>query len=271
MRTIVSRALAEMAKEQLALDIEDVTVEIGSHTILDSVSIQVRRGEFLAISGPNGAGKTTLLKAALGLVSIKKGRIEVLGGKPGDSKVLYRIGYLPQRISIDKDFPGTVMEVVSSGVWPRLGPLRRFHGEDKRAVAEALRACRLEGLERERVGFLSGGLVQRVFLARALAGFPDLLLLDEPMSGIDLLSQHELRSVLENIHKERSVTIVAVVHEYGPFEGLIDRLVVLAHRLLYDGPAPVHEHEAPGVGTHQHFGVPPYLLSLMRESEVEPH
>lgn len=253
------------SREEPVLEAEDLVVSFGGHRVVDGVSLRVLRGERVALAGPNGAGKTTLLRAALGIVKPTSGTVKLLGSPAGDSRALARVGYVPQRIDVPPDFPGTVEEVVRTGL-PAIRSFRRISSEQKEVIRTCIETLGLKGLERKRVASLSGGLRQRVFLARALAARPELLLLDEPLSGVDVVAQKEFRSVLESLVATGGVTLVAVVHEYGPFEGIIDRLVVIAQRILYDGPPPLHDES--GERVHEHFDIPARFLSLTRESEV---
>jgi zinc transport system ATP-binding protein len=253
--------MSETGSPEVVLQASRLSVAYGPHTILRDVNLVVRRGEFVAISGPNGGGKTTLIKASLGLLKPKTGSIEVLGQPAGSPDVLRRVGYVPQRLDISRDFPGTVSEVVRSGVWPQVGLVGRLPRSLEESISRAVDACGLSSSMRRRVGQLSGGMQQRVLLARALAGSPVILLLDEPMAGVDLPSQLEFREILRRLAHEEAMTVLVVVHEYGPFEGLVSRLVLLAEKVLYDGPPPKHEGS-----DHEHHSFPTTYLSLLRES-----
>lgn len=253
--------MKESAGSEIVLEASRLTVAYGPHTVLREVDLTVRRGEFVAISGPNGGGKTTFIKASVGLVRPQGGTLEVLGRPAGDSDALRRIGYVPQRLRIPHDFPGTVREVVRSGAWAGAGLWHRLPDRAEKSISRAIDACGLGDILRRRVGQLSGGMQQRVFLARALAASPEILLLDEPIAGVDLPSQMEFREILARLSESESMTVVVVIHEYGPFEGLVSRLVILAERVLYDGRAPQHEG-----ATHEHHTLPSGYLSLLRES-----
>ena len=179
----------------LALAARDVVVELGGRRVLDGVSFEVGRGEFAALCGPNGGGKTTLLRAALGLVPLASGSIEVLGGRPGAATAA--VGYLPQVKSFSGSFPARVVDVIAAaqrGAWPfRVSGPERAHarGVLARVGGEALLDSPLRGL--------SGGELQRVFLARALARDPALLLLDEPTAGVDGRGRAEFLELLASI------------------------------------------------------------------------
>ncbi len=251
------RSSAEVLVESRRL-----TVAYGFQPVLRDVDLLVRRGEFLAISGPNGGGKTTFLKALLGLVRPQSGSIRVFGHPAGDPEALKRIGYVPQRLKFPPDFPGTVREVVHSGAWPLVGLWRRIPPHLDDSIERAIEACGLSEYLQTRVSLLSGGMQQRVLLARALAPSPELLILDEPVAGVDLPSQMEFREILTRLSQSEEISVVVVIHEYGPFEGLVSRLVILAERVLYDGEPPKHEGDS-----HEHHTLPSGLLSLLKESE----
>lgn len=212
-----------------ALATSDLVVEAGGRTVLDGVSILVQRGEFVALCGPNGGGKTTLLKTVLGLVAPKAGTVEVLGGRPGTSSV----GYLPQRKSFSTDFPATAMELVVAnlrGGWPfRIGTRNR---ETAQAALERVGAGHLA--DRTLSG-LSGGETQRVFLARALATAPELLLLDEPTAGVDAQGRAEFLDLLEGLGRTGTITVVLVTHNVAAVRRLATRVFYLERRVVAEG------------------------------------
>ncbi len=206
--------------------------------VLRGIDLRVQRGDVVAVLGPNGSGKTTLLRAVLGLVPRTGGTLELFGTPAHAFTDWSRIGWVPQRTGAASGVPATVREIVSSGRLPRLRRLRRMRPADRAAVDWALETVGLAALHDRDVATLSGGQQQRVLIARALAGEPDLLVLDEPTSGVDLDSQRALAEGLGGL-REQGVTIVLVAHELGPMAGLIDRAVVLrAGAVVHDGPPP---------------------------------
>lgn len=227
----------------------DVSVVLGGVPILRGVDLTVRRGEVVALMGPNGSGKSTLVRALLGVVPAR-GHIEILGAPLGRGTPWHRIGYVPQRITASSGVPTTAVEVVISGL---LHPRRLRPPRD--ATARALATLDLVGLARHAhrpVRDLSGGQQQRVLIARALVREPDLLLLDEPVSGVDRESQRTFATVLEDLH-QHGTTIVVVLHGLGMLAPLIERAVRLRHgQVVHDGPPPqealhrhVHPHASP--------------------------
>ena len=204
--------------------------------VLKDVSLSVEPGEFVAIAGPNGGGKTTLLRLALGLERPTSGRA-LLYGEPASSFSRRRLlGYLPQRAQLGVEAPATVREVVSSGrvAASRLvGPLRQ---SDRTLVSAAIERVGLAERADSPLRTLSGGMQQRAFIAKALAGEPSLLALDEPTTGVDAESQEGLGELLAHLHSELGVTILYVSHEFGAVERHVERLVLVRGSIVFDGP-----------------------------------
>jgi zinc transport system ATP-binding protein len=195
--------------------------------VLRDIELQVERGEFVAIAGPNGGGKTTLLRLVLGLEQPTSGRIELSA---------QRLAYLPQRAQAGVDAPVTVRELVAAGRAPRarlVGPLGR---PDREAVREAIDRVGLGVQADRRLSTLSGGQQQRAFIAKALAADPELLVLDEPTTGVDVEAQESLAGLLEQLHRELDVTILYVSHEFGAVERFVERIVLVRGEIMFDGP-----------------------------------
>ncbi len=204
--------------------------------VLHDVSFALHTGEFVALVGPNGSGKSTLVRLLLGLLSPDAGRALLFGASPADLGERSRVGYVPQRAALPSDLPATVEEVVRAGRarrgrWWR--PLGRSDGE---AVDHALASVSLDDLRRRRVGELSGGQQQRVLIAKALASDPDLLVLDEPIAGVDTESQRQFRDSLVHLVREHSAAVLLVSHELGAVADDLDRVVVLKRSIVFDGP-----------------------------------
>ncbi|RLG50572.1 MAG: metal ABC transporter ATP-binding protein [Thermoproteota archaeon] len=205
--------------------------------VLDDVSFELDVGELLCVMGPNGAGKTTLLKAILGIIKPLSGEVRVLGMNPAVKPLEVRrlVGYVPQRERIDPTLPVTVRDVVLMGRVPKLSPLRSFSTADITAAREAAKALEVLDLWREPFGHLSGGQQQRVLIARALASDPKILLLDEPLSGVDSHTQSIIVSLLGKL-SERGITTVLVTHNVTPFLEVTDKLLILNRRVIAYGP-----------------------------------
>ena len=211
----------------VALRLEHVSFGYDHGTlVLRDVDLTVKRGEFVAIAGPNGGGKTTLLRLILGLEQPTAGRVDV---------ALQRKGYLPQRAQTAIDAPLTVRELVGAGRVARsrlLGPLGRG---DREAVREAIERVGLSAQADRRLTTLSGGQQQRAFIAKALAGDPELLALDEPTTGVDVEAQEAVAVLLQRLGEELGMTILYVSHEFGAVEHFVERIVLVRERIVFDG------------------------------------
>jgi zinc transport system ATP-binding protein len=204
-------------------------------TVLRDVDLRIEAGEFVAIAGPNGGGKTTLLRLALGLERPLHGRVLLFGEPARSFGDRTKIGYLAQRARVGVHAPATVREIVEAGRAP-LRPFGRLRREDHEAVDEALARVGLSALARRPVTRLSGGQQQRAFIAKALAAHPQLLVLDEPTTGVDVEAQEALAALLDRLHEELGVTILYVSHEFGAVEQFVERLVLVRERIVFDGP-----------------------------------
>ncbi len=197
--------------ETPAIDIQNMHFSRNGQNILRDIHLTVNRGDFLAVIGPNGGGKTTLLKLILGIYNPQGGSVRVLGGRP--RKNAHRIGYIPQDVGLNRKFPITVLEVVLMG---RLKPGRwstyRYTAEDRDRAKAELKSVDMVGFENRRIGDTSGGQRQRVYIARALAGDPEILLLDEPTASIDVQGQKEFYEILKSLNEK--ITIVLVSHDF---------------------------------------------------------
>jgi zinc transport system ATP-binding protein len=233
--------------------------------VLRGVDLTVRSGEVVAVMGANGSGKSTLVRTLLGLIPLSAGRAEVYGVPPSKFRDWKRIGYVPQRLSIGGGVPATVREIVASGRIARQSRLRPSSAADRLAVDHALRAVGMADRARDPVQELSGGQQQRVLIARALAGEPDSLVMDEPTAGVDAHSQETLAGTLGDLVRQGR-TVVLVAHELGPLEPLITRSVVLDQgRIVHEGVPPVPQGDCARPGhDHVHPHAPaeePGLLS----------
>jgi ABC-type Mn2+/Zn2+ transport system ATPase subunit len=200
---------------------------------LEDVTFALPRGSLAALVGPNGAGKSTLIQALLGLVTPWSGSIQVLG--EDKSRRPFAFGYVPQSSDLDLDFPVTVRDVVAMGRYPRLGPGRRMRAADWAVVDHSLVQVGMAALAERRIGELSGGQRQRVLLARALAQEAPVLLLDEPVSGVDTLSQQAVLTILKRLAREGS-TILVATHDLALVAEYFDHVVCLNRRLIAAGP-----------------------------------
>ncbi|OFW75632.1 MAG: hypothetical protein A2Y55_04350 [Actinobacteria bacterium RBG_16_68_12] len=221
----------------LAVELENVSFGYRpGQRVLERVDLRLGEGEFVAVAGPNGGGKSTLVRILLGLERPSEGRA-LLYGEPAHRFSRRRtLGYLAQRSVLGGDAPATVREVVSAGrlaAGGLIGPLRR---RDRELTAEAIARVGLEEHADSPVRTLSGGMQQRAFIAKALAGEPSLLVLDEPTTGVDVESQDSLAALLDGLHSDLGVTIVYVSHEFGAVERFVQRLVLVRRSIVFDGP-----------------------------------
>jgi zinc transport system ATP-binding protein len=216
---------------------EHVRFSYGDTLVLDDVSLELGSGELTALVGPNGAGKSTLLRIMLGLLRPASGVVRLFGEDPRRLRGLRPVGYVPQRGSVAEDLPATVDEVVASGLTIREPWWRPLPRSARAAVDEALAACGMTDLRRRLHRDLSGGEQQRALVARALAGHPRLLVLDEPLAGIDAESQQQLVEALADEVRQRDACVLVVTHELGALASALDRVVVLRRRIVFDGPA----------------------------------
>lgn len=230
--------------------------------VLEDVSLTVRSNEFLALVGPNGSGKSTLLRVLLGLLPPASGNVRLFGEPPGRLPNRGRVGYVPQRPALAGDLPATVREVVALGRLVARGWAARLGREDRAHVDAAIEAVGLEALAGRPVRTLSGGQQQRVFIARALAGGPELLVLDEPIAGVDAESQRRFRDSLVGMVRGRGGAVLLVSHELGAVAEELDRVIVLKRRVLFDG-SPV-ELMRTGVSLGVHREDLPLWLEALR-------
>ena len=239
------------------VSVEDASVVLAGRPVLRGVSLRVEPGEVVALLGANGSGKSTLVRAVVGLVPLLRGRVELFGVPLPAFRKWSRIGYVPQRITAASGVPATVREVVASGRLSRHAWWRPLTRGDRAAVDDALATVGLETRAEDSVSRLSGGQQQRVLIARALAGQPDVLILDEPMAGVDLPSQDAFADTMRRL-VAAGTTILLVAHELCPLESLIDRAVVLrAGQVVHDGaPPPAHGHHAEPDHDHVHPHAP---------------
>lgn len=225
----------EPAEDQPALQVTDLSVLLGGLPVLRGITMSVGAGEAVALLGGNGSGKSTLVRSILGLLPIERGGVTLFGQPLSRFRQWSRLGYVPQR-STAPSSGATVAEIVSSGRLSLRRPFLPRSTRDKQAVHDALDLVGMGGRAGSDVRELSGGQQQRVLIARALAGEPDLLVLDEPTAGVDLEHQHVLADVI-SARVNAGLTVVVVLHEVGPLTPLIDRGVVLREgRVVAQGP-----------------------------------
>ncbi|MFF9024372.1 metal ABC transporter ATP-binding protein [Streptomyces eurythermus] len=256
-----------MTTGEPVIALREVRAELGARPVLRGIDLTVGRGEVVALLGANGSGKSTAVRAIIGQVPVSGGTVELFGTPRRSFRDWARVGYVPQRTTAAGGVPATVTEIVSSGrlARTRFGPFRKA---DREAVRRALELVGMADRAKDSVTALSGGQHQRVLIARALVSEPELLIMDEPMAGVDLASQEVLAETLRR-QVEAGTTVLLVLHELGPLEPLIDRAVVLRDGcVLHDGPPPraVGQHALPGhdhVHPHAPVGTEPIRTGLL--------
>jgi zinc transport system ATP-binding protein len=206
---------------------------VNSQTILESLSFKILPGEYDAIIGPNGGGKTTLIRLLLGLNKPTKGTIKIFGKSIEDFREWHKIGYVPQRAShVDTNFPATVLDVVKMGRTAKGGFFSKFSKEDALCVEDAMRKMDVLDIKEKMIGTLSGGQRQRVMIARALASNPEVLILDEPNTGVDVKSQQRFYELLRQLNKKEKITIIFITHDIGVIADDIKRVFTVNRKLL---------------------------------------
>ncbi len=214
------------AASEAAISIRKLRFGYGREVVLDGIDLDIMPLDFLAVIGPNGGGKTTLVNLLLGLLRPWSGEIHNrLSERPGS------LGYVPQYASFDRSFPLQVFDVVLMGRLGRRGPLRRYRPEDRAAAHAALARLDLHHLARSQVSDLSGGQVQRVLIARALASSPEILFLDEPTASIDHESRGGLREILLELNQE--IPVVIVTHDLSSLPEMVKNVACLNRELFY--------------------------------------
>ena len=216
---------------QPVLDVSHLTVRYNGRMALDDVTFHLHEGERIAIVGPNGAGKSTLIKAVAGVLQPHSGEVSIFGSRPGGHVC---IGYIPQRSQVDWNFPVSVADVVMMGRSAKLGPFNWPHKRDWDVVQHALETVELSNLSRRQISQLSGGQQQRMFIARALAQEAELMLMDEPLTGLDAPSQEGILNLLDRLQQEK-VTVMVATHDLDQAASHFDRIMLLNHRLVAFG------------------------------------
>ncbi|MDT2830326.1 metal ABC transporter ATP-binding protein [Vagococcus carniphilus] len=214
------------------IDVTNITVAYQHKKAIENVSASIEPGKITGIIGPNGAGKSTLLKAIIGLIKTETGQVSV-NGQSIDA-IRKNIAYVEQRSAIDLTFPIKVDETVLLGTFPNLGLFRRPKKEQKEKVIESLKKVKMEDFAKRQIGNLSGGQLQRVFIARALAQEADIIFLDEPFVGIDMVSEKVIVDLLKQLRDEGK-TIVIVHHDLHKTREYFDNLIILNKKLVAEG------------------------------------
>jgi zinc transport system ATP-binding protein len=236
---------------KLAIELDKVCFSYGGPLVLQDVTLAVEHGEFLGVVGPNGSGKTTLLKLMLGLLEPMSGKVLVLGREPAD--VRKSVGYVPQFASFERDFPISVEEMVLQGRLGRTRAWGRYSKRDHDAAGQAMAQAHVEHVQGQPISGLSGGQVQRALVARALVTEPEILILDEPTSNIDLKAEDNIFNLLEQL--QQSMTIVVVSHDIGFMTQYVSRVACLNRTLVCHTTS-----EVTGQVVEELYGAPVHMI-----------
>ncbi len=217
------------------IEIEGVSFAYNEDLVLDNVVLNIHKGDYLGVIGPNGGGKSTLIKIMLGLLEPSRGAVKLFGQDIHTFKDWSKIGYVPQKvINFDVNFPATVFEVVAMGRYGKKGLFRSLNSEDKKIIADSLRQVEMFEFRDRVIGDLSGGQQQRVFIARALAGQPEVIFLDEPMAGVDTQAQDKFYQLLKKLNHELELTLVFISHDIESVVHEITELAFVNRTVTYD-------------------------------------
>jgi zinc transport system ATP-binding protein len=243
------------------LDGRGITFAYGRNAVLRDVDVSIRSGEFTALVGPNGSGKSTLLRILLGLLEPDAGSVRLFGEPPARVTARWRLGYVPQRPVLASEVPATIEEVVAAGRLSRGRWWRPLTRADRQEVGHAIESVGLGALARRPINELSGGQQQRAFIARAFASEPDLLVLDEPIAGIDAESQRRFRDSIVHLVAEHGAGVLLVSHELSAVAHDLDRVIVLKRSVQFDGTPSALMREGVSMGVHRD-DLPLWLESL---------
>jgi zinc transport system ATP-binding protein len=218
------------------LQVEGLNVRYDSVEVLKGISFRINSGDYVGIVGPNGSGKSTLIKAILGLASGGQGTVRLFGSPLEGFSQWRRIGYLPQRLRFfNPNFPATVEEIVGLGLLADRRLPRRLSREDRQAVKKTMAQMGIADLRKRKIGELSGGQQQRALLARAVVGGPELLILDEPTTALDVETRDRFYSMLKELNRANGVTVVLVTHDTSNIGTFASRFLYVDKKLIFDG------------------------------------
>ncbi len=240
------------------ISVDNVSFRYGTDLVLDSISLDVRRGDFLALIGPNGSGKSTLIKCILGLLQPSQGTIRLMGQDIRDFNQWHKVGYIPQKATeLDSLFPASVREIVAMGLLAGKKFPRFLGASDAKAVDDALELVGMETFTGRKIGAMSGGQQQRVFIARALASGPSALILDEPTAGVDASTQTQFYDMLDRINREKEITLVLVTHDISVVTKHVRQVACLNQNLIFHGS---HEEFCSSMQATRLFGPDAHIV-----------
>ncbi len=220
------------------IHVEALNYFVGKQEILSDISCDIEQGDYVALIGPNGGGKTTLVKMILGLQTPSSGKIDIFGIDRKHFKSWHKVGYVPQNVSLfDNNFPLSVYEAVSLGLAAKKSWFSKINQEEKIQIEEAIHIASIEEFRDKNLSELSGGQRQRVMIARALVSQPEILILDEPSTGVDIASQHKFYDFLRRLNREQNLTIIFITHDLGVIADDVTHVLSINQKLVYSGSA----------------------------------
>ncbi|SDI86539.1 metal ABC transporter ATP-binding protein [Alteribacillus bidgolensis] len=223
-------------QESLAVQINNVSFQYGNQPVLENIDLTIKKGSFLGLVGPNGSGKSTLIKILLGLKKPMEGEVSLFNTPLQKFKQWEKIGYVSQKAnSFNTGFPVTVYEVVSMGLYGKVGLLRFLNRKHKKQIHKALQRVGMSDFKDRNIGELSGGQQQRVFIARALVSNPEILILDEPTVGVDSSSVQHFYKLLTQLNQEKNITLLLVTHDIGVMTSYVSDVACLNKTLHFHG------------------------------------
>lgn len=218
------------------VECKHISFDYSQNEVLKGVDLVIQTGDYVGLVGPNGSGKSTLLKIILGLIQPTQGEVHLFGQPIAAFKDWHKIGYVSQKAnSFNSGFPATVYEVVSMGLFGKLGLFKRFTKENRSQILEAINQVGLSDFVDRNIGMLSGGQQQRAFIARALVSSPELLILDEPTVGVDTESVDRFYQLLDRLHKEYQLTLLMVTHDIGMMTHHVSKVACLNKKIHFHG------------------------------------
>ena len=237
--------MQELTHDENIIELADISFSYGSDTVLQDFSFNIHRGDYLGVIGPNGGGKTTLLKIILGLLKPQHGEVKLFGVSQRNFQDWNKIGYVSQKATqIDENFPMTVEGVVGMGRYGKKKPFQFLNAHDRDMVSRSLASVEMLDYRTRLIGNLSGGQQQRVFIARALAGEPEIMILDEPTSGLDAKTQEQFYPLLRKLNQEFGITLIISSHDLESIEREATELICINRTLVYCGlPKEFRAHE----------------------------
>ncbi|MBL0721397.1 MAG: metal ABC transporter ATP-binding protein [Sulfurovum sp.] len=220
------------------ISIQDLYYQVGEQKILSNISFDIYQGEYVALLGPNGGGKSTLIKLILGLITPSSGEIYILSIKQKKFKEYYKIGYVPQNVSqADNNFPLSVYETVALGLSSQKSWFSFLTKRDREEIDSVLQRVNITNLKDKNISQLSGGQRQRVMIARALVSQPEILILDEPSTGVDIASQEKFYQFLKRLNIEHNLTIVFITHDLGVIVDDVTNVLAVNQNIIFKGTA----------------------------------